>query len=109
MKHLIEFSLEEDQSIIFEVDESRSDFYADRIGIQQEVIQKSKESFDTAISKIQPIANAIITKVRSLKEPADEVQVKFGLKMSAEMGAIITSSNIEGNYEITLKWTNSKG
>jgi hypothetical protein len=30
-----------------------------------------------------------MTKVRSLNEPADEVEVKFGLKMSAELGAIV--------------------
>jgi hypothetical protein len=41
--------------------------------------------------------------VRSLNEPADEVEVKFGLKMSAELGAIVASGTAEANYEITLK------
>jgi hypothetical protein len=45
-----------------------------------------------------------MTKVRSLNEPADEVEVKFGLKMSAELGAIVASGTAEANYEITLKW-----
>jgi hypothetical protein len=32
------------------------------------------------------------------------VEVKFGVKMSAELGAVIASGNGEVNYEITLKW-----
>ncbi len=104
MKHLVEFPLEDGDSILVEVDEPLSGAIDDRIGISDEIAQKAKQSFESAISKIQPVANAIIAKVRSLNEPADEVEVKFGLKMSAELGAIIASGNAEGNYEITLKW-----
>jgi hypothetical protein len=32
------------------------------------------------------------------------VEVKFGIKMSGELGAIIASGSGEVNYEITLKW-----
>ncbi len=104
MKRLVEFPLEDGNSIFVEVDEPLSASIDDRIGISNEVAQKAKQSFECAISTIQPVANAIITKVRSLNQPADEVEVKFGLKMSAELGAIIASGNAEGNYEITLKW-----
>lgn len=104
MKRLIEFPLEGGDSILVEVDEPLSGPIDDRIGISDEIAQKAKQSFESAIGKIQPVANAIIAKVHSLNEPADEVEVKFGLKMSAELGAIIASGNAEGNYEITLKW-----
>ncbi len=50
------------------------------------------------------MAANIIGKVRELKDSPDEVEVKFGVKMTAEMGAVIASANVEGNYEITLKW-----
>jgi len=66
---------------------------------------REESGFSEAIATIGPVANAIIKKVQSLNEPADEVEVKFGLKMSAELGAAIASGNAEVNYEITLKWT----
>ncbi|MGK7872612.1 MAG: CU044_2847 family protein [Xenococcaceae cyanobacterium] len=102
MKRIIEFPLEDGESIFVEVEETEP--VDDRIGLADNVAQVAKNSFESAIDKIKPVANAVIGRVRSLNEPADEVEVKFGLKMSAEMGAVIAAGNAEVNYEITLKW-----
>ncbi len=102
MKRIVEFPLESGSSILVEVDEpALSD---DRIGLRDEVAQTAQKTFESALDTVKPLANAIMTKVRSLNQPADEVEVKFGVKMSAELGAVIASGNAEVNYEITLKW-----
>lgn len=56
------------------------------------------------MEKVEPMASLIVNKLRNLNEPADEVEVKFGLKLNAEAGAIIALAGAEANYEITLKW-----
>ncbi|MEM1167995.1 MAG: CU044_2847 family protein [Cyanobacteria bacterium P01_H01_bin.35] len=105
MKQIVEFPLEDGDSILIEVD-APPQAVNDRIGITDNVIHKANKSLDSAMEKIKPVANTIIKKVRSMNEPADEVEVKFGIKLSAEMGAIIASGEAEVNYEITLKWHN---
>lgn len=102
MKRIVEFPLESGDSVLVEVDEPAIN--DDRIGIRDEMVQKAQQTFESALDKVKPIANAVITKVRSLNQPADEVEVKFGIKMNAELGAIIASGSGEVNYEITLKW-----
>lgn len=102
MKRIVEFPLENGESILVEVDEPG--LTDDRIGLRDEMIQTAKKTFESALDQVKPIANAIMTKVNSLNQPADEVEVKFGIKMSAELGAVIASGNGEVNYEITLKW-----
>ncbi len=102
MKRIVEFPLESGGSILVEVDEPA--LTDDRIGLRDEVTQKAQKTFESALDTVKPLANAIMTKVRSLNQPADEVEVKFGVKMSAELGAVIASGNGEVNYEITLKW-----
>ncbi len=102
MKRIVEFPLENGDSILVEVDEPA--LTDDRIGLRDEVTQKAQRTFESALDTVKPLANAIMTKVRSLNEPADEVEVKFGVKMSVELGAVIASGNGEVNYEITLKW-----
>ena len=105
MKQIVEFPLEDGESILIEVDAPPKPV-DERIGITDDVIYKANKSLDSAMEKIKPVANTIIKKVRSINEPADEVEVKFGIKLSAEMGAIIASGEAEVNYEITLKWHN---
>ncbi len=102
MKRIVEFPLESGGSIFVEVDEPAST--DDRIGIRDDIVEKAHQTFESALDKVKPIANSIITKVRSLNQPADEVEVKFGIKISTEVGAIIASGSGEVNYEITLKW-----
>ena len=99
MKRIVEFSVESGDSILVEVDEP-----SDRIGLGDEIAEKAQKTFESALNTIKPVASTVINKVRSLNEPADEVEVKFGIKMTAGLGAVIASGNGEVNYEITLKW-----
>ena len=99
MKRIVEFPLENGDSILIEVDEQ-----SDRIGLGDEIIEKAQKTFESALNTIKPVASTILNKVRSLNEPANEVEVKFGIKMTAGLGAVIASGNGEVNYEITLKW-----
>jgi hypothetical protein len=100
VKRIVEFPLESGESILVEVDEPSGD----RIGLGDEIVEKAQKTFESALNTIKPVASTIINKVRSLNEPASEIEVKFGIKMTAGLGAVIASGNGEVNYEITLKW-----
>ncbi|MEA5507213.1 CU044_2847 family protein [Halotia wernerae UHCC 0503] len=102
MKRIVEFPLESGEFILVEVDETTET--DDRIGLRDQVVEKATQTFESALSTVKPVANAIIAKMNSLHQPADEVEVKFGIKISAQLGAIVASGNGEVNYEITLKW-----
>lgn len=103
MKRIVEFPLESGESILVEVDEPSSD----RIGLGDDIAEKAQKTFESALNSIKPVASAIINKVRTLNDPADEVEVKFGLKMMSKLGAVIASGKGEVNCEITLKWKQS--
>ncbi len=104
MKRLVEFPLEDGSSILVEVEQPESKSSVGRVSREDELMQKAQSTFEAALDRVKPIAGTMINKLRSLNEPADEVEVKFGIKMSAEAGAIIAAASMEGNYEITLKW-----
>jgi hypothetical protein len=47
----------------------------------------------------------LIGRLRSIADSPDEVQVEFGLTLSASAGAILVAGASAGaNYKITLKW-----
>jgi len=102
MKGIIEFPVQNGGSIFVEVDEPGvSD---DRIGLRDNIHRMAQITFESALEQVKPVADIIMNKVNSLSQPADEVEVKFGIKMSGTLGAVIASGNSEVNYEITLKW-----
>jgi hypothetical protein len=108
LKQLIEFSLEDGTSFLMEVDEPET-IAVERVALPSgRLVLKAQQSFEEALDKIKPVASTLISKLRGLNTPADEVEVKFGLKLTADAGAIFTSVGGEVSYEITLKWNQPK-
>lgn len=108
MKQLVEYSLEDGTKFLIEVDEPESTA-VERVALPSgQLALKAQQSFEEALDKVKPVASTLISKLRGLNTPADEVEVKFGLKLTAEAGAIFSSVGGEVSYEITLKWNQNK-
>ena len=110
---LVKFELEDKSWVYMEVDEKLSASQAQDdedleglVGLGDKIIQTASQPLNQSFSAIKSIGNSIIDRVKEFNEPADEVEVKFGVKMSADLGAIIAKGSGEVNYEITLKWDN---
>ena len=102
MKTIIEFPTENGEIVFIEMSEHQED--NDRVSLSSHILQKAEKTLESALEKIKPITQTIITKIRDNSEAPQEVEVKFGIKMNAELGAVIASGKSEINYEVTLKW-----
>ncbi len=74
----------------------------DRLG---NVINTVNQKFTDAFASAKQSALALRQQFEELK--ADEVEVKFGLSATGELGNFaIGQVGAEANYEVTLKWSN---
>ncbi len=110
-KELAEFSFADGKgTFLVEVDKvSGSTTERAALGDTDEMVTRAKQTFEDAIDKITPVATRAIQRIRQgLTTPASEVEIKFGIKLSVEAGAIITSVGGEANFEVTFKWKQDK-
>jgi Trypsin-co-occurring domain 1 len=109
-KEIAEFKLEDGTAFLIEIEESGSSGVERVANVQLgEQVVRAKQSFEQAMSHVTPVASAALERIRTgLTTPADEVEIKFGVKLSSEAGAIIASVGGEVNFEITLKWKQTK-
>lgn len=105
MKRLIEFPLEEGGSVIIEVVDGDTSGTMDRASRSNEIVAKAGHTLETALERVKPAAEAILKQITHLSELPSEIEVEFGLKVTAEVGAIIASGSVEANYIVKLKWT----
>jgi hypothetical protein len=103
MKRLIEYPLQDGGTLLIEVDEPDSGGVsrAARFG---DVSEKAQQTFETAIERVRPAAAVIIAKLSDLAQSPEQIQVEFGLKLSAKAGAFIAAAETEANFKITLTW-----
>jgi hypothetical protein len=110
-KQLIEFSLENGDTIVVEVEEPTSDAIEPAAIEPGKIAAKAKETLEGALKKmIKPFAvgsSTIVSELQNIAQPADEIEVKFGVKLSGTIGAVLTAGG-EANYEVTLKWSKDK-
>ena len=103
MKRLVAFKLDDNSSIVVEVDEPESEGAIRATG-PSDVLEVAKHSFDDAMGKIRDATESAITKLRNLSAQPDEITMEFGFNFSAEFGAIIAKATADANYKVTLNW-----
>jgi hypothetical protein len=105
---LVEFPLEGGDSVVVEVADTTPGDGAVMRGLGRDgLVEQTEHTFEHAIGRIQPAASALIQKLRSLPEAPDEVNVEFGLELSAEAGAFIASASTAANFKVSLTWRRS--
>jgi hypothetical protein len=105
-KEIVQFALEDGTTFLVEVEEAESGGAVERVAIKPgHLVVQAQQTFEQAIDAVKPVASTLVTRLaKGLTTPADEVEVKFGLKLTSEMGAIFASVGGEVNFEVTLKW-----
>lgn len=104
MSNLVEFQVGDDETILVEVEDVESDEIKPVAKRPGEIAAKAGKTFVEALEPLQPMITGIKQRLDALTEPADEVEVKFSVKLNGEVGAVLTKVGGEATYEITLKW-----
>ena len=103
MSELVEYELGDGSRILIEVEE-RSTGPVMRGGRAQDLVTKADSTLEQALSKIGPVTAAAFAQLRNVAEPPDEIDIEFGVKLSADVGAIIARTGGEANFQISLRW-----
>jgi hypothetical protein len=108
MKRIVEFPLENGTSLQVEINENESSGVT-RAARFDGSIEKAQSTLEKSLEKVKPAAQFILQQLRSLSDTPDEIEVSFGLKLSAEAGIVLAAGvGMEANYAITLKWAKEK-
>jgi Trypsin-co-occurring domain 1 len=70
----------------------------------EDLAKASAEALDKAMDTIRAMAERTKKAIESLDAKPDDIEVKFGIKMTAEAGAFIAKVGGEAALEVTLAW-----
>lgn len=105
MPELAQFPLTGGGVVVVETDGADSSARRVMRGSSAEAaIATANATFESALQTVRAAAEGILSQLRMLQQPPDEVVVEFGVKMSAETGAVIAKASTEANFKINLTW-----
>lgn len=105
MSKNVEFPLEDGSSIVIQVDEPETGGTVRASRFSEHMVERSKMSFQEALRKIYAATETAVIPLTRLSTRPSEIEMEFGINLSAELGAVIAKSASEANYKVTLKWT----
>jgi Trypsin-co-occurring domain 1 len=106
MTKLVKFDVGDGETVLVEVEDVPSEDIQPVSKEPGELAAKARQTLSEALDTMAPMVRTLKRRLNALTDPADEVEVKFGIKLSGEIGAVVTKVGGEASYEITLKWTN---
>lgn len=103
-KKLVEYKLEQSESILIEVEETEIEKGRVPVSRKLGVPEEAKKEFEKALEEVRPAADIILQKLKDLNSKPENIEIEFGIKMSAQAGAFIAATGLEANFKVTLSW-----
>jgi hypothetical protein len=106
MKHVVEFPMESGGVLLVEVDDAFSSGPTMRgaSGHGSDMLERAQITYEQAVDRIRPAAESIVQRIRQIAEPPDEISVEFGIKLNANIGAILASTSAEAQFTLKMTW-----
>ena len=112
MSKFVEFPLEGGGSIVIEsADEptrTPSGFLRAGEG-GSDAAHRAQGTFDDSVESVRRSAELLVSKLRSLSAPPDELEISFSLKASSETASLVVGkAGSDANFGVLLRWRSDK-
>ncbi|POX52435.1 CU044_2847 family protein [Streptomyces sp. Ru72] len=103
MSELVRFPLQDGGEVLVEARENEPGL----VGASRAdgVVATGVTTFDRALDGVRGAADAALRSFRGLAQRPDEVQIQFGVRLTAEAGAVIAKTGMEGQLQVTITWS----
>jgi hypothetical protein len=100
MSDVIRFALEDDTSVLVEVEEGA--YGIERVGRGDDGVAEAGRVVSDALASVREAAREALESLRGLAP--DGLEMEFGIKLSGEVGAIIAKTSTEGHFTVKMTW-----
>jgi Trypsin-co-occurring domain 1 len=103
----VKFPLESGGEVLVRVDPSVPDAGVVTRGGREYIqgaIEQAGQSFESALSTIRLVADAVVSQLTHLASTPDEARVEFGLELTAKAGALLAAAGAGAQLRVALTW-----
>lgn len=101
MDGLVEFKTDDGALVVVEAADDES---GSRLVARDDGAVQATRTFEGALEGVRAAAQSALRVFRDGSLRPDSVEIEFGVKLSAEAGALIAKSSVEGHLVVKLSW-----
>jgi hypothetical protein len=103
MGYVVEVPVSDADAILVEVDDEAASGLV-RSGRTGHAVLAATESFEAALDRFRPMAQALVSRFRDLADLPDQITIEFGIKLSVDAGLVIAHTASEAHFKVILQW-----
>jgi hypothetical protein len=100
MTQAVRFRLPNGSSVLFEVDEDAPGL--ERVSRGSDGVAEASRRLGESLDSVRNAAQAALDALKSLSP--QKLELEFGVKLTAEAGALIAKTAAEGHFVVTVTW-----
>jgi hypothetical protein len=75
-----------------------------RGGRIEQAVAEAGQTFESALTTIRDVADAVLHQLARLAVPPQEVRVEFGLELSTKAAVVVASASATAQLHVALAW-----
>lgn len=75
-----------------------------RGGRVEQAVAEAGQTFESALSTIRDVADAVLHQLARLAVPPHEVRVEFGLELTTKAAVVVASASATAQLHVALAW-----
>lgn len=103
MEGLVEFEIGD--GVVIAVEQAEDLSGSQLVRRQRDGAVQATHTFEESLDRVRSAAESALRVFRNCSVKPDTVEIEFGVKLSAEAGAVIAKSTVEGHLVVTLAWS----
>ncbi|MEV3859097.1 CU044_2847 family protein [Streptomyces sp. NPDC050095] len=107
MDGLVEFEVSEGVPVLFDAADEDAELGGARLVSRENGAVRASSTFEQSLGAVRSAAESALRVLRDGALRPDGVEIEFGVKMSAEVGAVITKGTAEGHLVVKLSWSSA--
>ncbi|MEU6581547.1 CU044_2847 family protein [Nocardia sp. NPDC046763] len=111
-QRIIEVPLDNERTVFVEVSDSDSTISGDALspiaGVGETFTQASRSVQAALDNVIKPVIETIGVRLVQGVHPPDSMELEFGLKLSAKVGVVLSSTEAEAHITVKMAWKRSQ-
>jgi NTP-dependent ternary system trypsin peptidase co-occuring protein len=103
VRRILRFPLSDGGEVAVEVDDATAG--VGRAGRVDDAANRAAQTYEQAMASVRQAAEATVRQFRQLTSSPSTVELLFGIKLTAEAGAVIARTKAEAHLTVRLTWT----
>jgi NTP-dependent ternary system trypsin peptidase co-occuring protein len=109
MTELLVLPLQDGGTVVVEINDAGRGPVTRGGGRREELVTDASETFEQALDRVLPALRSLAARVSAAAQGPDEFTIEFGLRLSAELGAIVAKTAGEANFSVSATWKRDAG